>query len=152
MSTLREQIAQFYEQFQPPERLDFQEALIREEVAEAREALLHLAKELADMQYTIAGWAYVWSRIPEDERPAELPAIMDEADEVFNATRYLMNHVEGEENLLFTAVHESNMSKLDQNGDVVYNPDTGKVLKGPFYKEPKLEPIIFNTPCSQSEL
>lgn len=38
---------------------------------------------------------------------------------------------------VFDAVHESNMSKLDENGKPVKRAD-GKVLKGPNYKEPDL--------------
>ena len=38
-------------------------------------------------------------------------------------------------------VHESNMSKLDDNGKPIYRAD-GKVLKGPNYKEPYLLDLI----------
>ena len=38
-------------------------------------------------------------------------------------------------------VHESNMSKLDKNGDPIYRDD-GKVLKGPNYKPPNLEDLV----------
>ena len=38
-------------------------------------------------------------------------------------------------------VHESNMSKLDNNGKPIYRAD-GKVLKGPNYKEPYLLDLI----------
>ena len=38
-------------------------------------------------------------------------------------------------------VHESNMSKLDENGKPIYRED-GKVLKGPNYKPPNLEDLV----------
>ena len=38
-------------------------------------------------------------------------------------------------------VHESNMSKLDENGKPVYRED-GKVLKGPNYLPPNLEDLV----------
>ena len=38
-------------------------------------------------------------------------------------------------------VHESNMSKLDDEGKPIYRED-GKVLKGPNYKPPKLEDLV----------
>jgi len=38
-------------------------------------------------------------------------------------------------------VHESNMSKLDENGKPIYRED-GKVLKGPFYKNPILGDLV----------
>ena len=38
-------------------------------------------------------------------------------------------------------VHESNMSKLDQDGKPIYRDD-GKVLKGPNYQPPDLSDLI----------
>ena len=38
-------------------------------------------------------------------------------------------------------VHESNMSKLDDNGNPIYRDD-GKVLKGPNYTPPNLEDLV----------
>ena len=38
-------------------------------------------------------------------------------------------------------VHESNMSKLDEDGKPIYRED-GKVLKGPNYKKPNLSDLI----------
>lgn len=42
---------------------------------------------------------------------------------------------------IFKAVHESNMSKLGADGKPIIRKD-GKILKGPNYKEPDLEPIL----------
>ena len=39
------------------------------------------------------------------------------------------------------SVHESNMSKLDENGKPIYRDD-GKVLKGPNYAPPTLEDLV----------
>lgn len=38
-------------------------------------------------------------------------------------------------------IHESNMSKLGADGKPIYRAD-GKVLKGPFYKEPYLGDLV----------
>ena len=38
-------------------------------------------------------------------------------------------------------VHESNMSKLDENGKPIYRED-GKVLKGPNYQPPVLTDLV----------
>lgn len=43
--------------------------------------------------------------------------------------------------LLYDEVHASNMSKLDEKGEPIFRED-GKVLKGPNYFKPKLEPIV----------
>ncbi|PIR89462.1 MAG: hypothetical protein COU07_00995 [Candidatus Harrisonbacteria bacterium CG10_big_fil_rev_8_21_14_0_10_40_38] len=41
----------------------------------------------------------------------------------------------------FVRVHESNMSKLDENGKPMYRED-GKFLKGPNYKKPELGDLV----------
>ena len=43
---------------------------------------------------------------------------------------------------LFSEVHKSNMSKLGLDGKPIYHSVTGKVLKGPNFREPNLGPII----------
>jgi hypothetical protein len=53
----------------------------------------------------------------------------------------------------FDAVHQSNMSKLDENGKPFKRAD-GKVLKGPKYKEPDLSflvPVLNSEQGSTSE-
>ena len=42
---------------------------------------------------------------------------------------------------LFAEVHSSNMSKLDENGRVIYRPD-GKVLKSALWRPPDLAGIL----------
>tara|TARA_R100000664_G_C2735901_1_gene125364 strand:+ start:642 stop:1037 length:396 start_codon:yes stop_codon:yes gene_type:complete len=42
---------------------------------------------------------------------------------------------------LFTEVHKSNMSKLDDEGKPIYRKD-GKILKGPSYKPPDIEGVL----------
>lgn len=42
---------------------------------------------------------------------------------------------------LFKEVHKSNMSKLDENGEPIYN-HFNKIMKGSNYKEPDLTSII----------
>ena len=41
----------------------------------------------------------------------------------------------------FDKVHQSNMSKLDKNGDPIYRKD-GKILKSELYKEPDLQDLV----------
>lgn len=43
---------------------------------------------------------------------------------------------------MFDEVHESNMSKLDRNGNPIYRED-GKVIKGPDYFRPNLSRIVW---------
>lgn len=42
----------------------------------------------------------------------------------------------------FREVHRSNMTKLGEDGKPIYNPDTGKVVKGPNYQEPDLASVL----------
>lgn len=42
---------------------------------------------------------------------------------------------------VFTEIHYSNMSKLDENGQPIYRED-GKVMKGPHYFKPDIASIL----------
>ncbi len=70
-----------------------------------------LLKELADLQYVLSGTIISFSAIAGSFTPA------------------------------FNRVHNSNMSKLDDEGNPVLN-HYGKVTKGPNYKAPTLEDLI----------
>lgn len=43
---------------------------------------------------------------------------------------------------VFEEIHSSNMSKMDENGKPVRRED-GKILKGPNYHRPNLQPILY---------
>ena len=70
-----------------------------------------LLKELADLQYVLSGTIISFSAIAGSFTPA------------------------------FNRVHNSNMSKLDDEGNPVLN-HYGKVTKGPNYKAPTLEDLV----------
>jgi len=72
----------------------------------------HLLKELCDLQYVLSG---------------TIVALKDLPTHVFDAA--------------FNRVHDSNMSKLDDEGNPIYNKE-GKVLKGKNYKEPDLSMLV----------
>jgi predicted HAD superfamily Cof-like phosphohydrolase len=42
---------------------------------------------------------------------------------------------------VFEAIHKSNMSKLDKNGQPIYRKD-GKVIKGPDYFKPDIARVL----------
>ena len=71
-----------------------------------------LLKELADLQYVLSGTVVALGNIKTDNFDAAI-----------------------------NLVHESNMSKLDNDGNVVYD-SKGKVLKSNNYKEPDLSQLI----------
>ena len=101
--------------------------LILEERAEVEKAAAEFLKELADLLYVAHGYLAVIGECPEMPAfPPWMAAIMsfleDECD-ILNET--------------FKRVHESNMSKLGDDGQPVRRED-GKILKGPNYKPPTL--------------
>ena len=109
--------------------LQLRSKLIQEEALEVVEALkdvevfLHrglgvpqmiwadLLKELGDLQYVLSG------------------------------TIVSLRPISGPFDVAFNRIHDSNMSKLDDNNNPIYNED-GKVLKGPNYKAPNLIDLI----------
>jgi len=73
----------------------------------------HLLKELADLQYVLSGTLVSFARTNKVD---------------FDAA--------------FNRVHESNMSKLDDDGNPIRDSVTGKVMKGPNYEEANLGGLI----------
>ena len=47
---------------------------------------------------------------------------------------------------LFTEIHRSNMSKLDENGKPIFRMD-GKIMKSHLYEKPNLTAIVFGKDC-----
>jgi predicted HAD superfamily Cof-like phosphohydrolase len=72
----------------------------------------HLLKELCDLQYVLSG---------------TIVALKDLPTHVFDAA--------------FNRVHDSNMSKLDEEGNAIYD-EKGKVLKSKNYREPDLSTLV----------
>jgi len=100
-------------------------------------------KEAADLMYVFEGFNlvapdYLQLCVGEDE----LENISDVLDKVAKA----LDHAEGYygHNVVYDAfllVHDSNMSKLDEDGKPIFRED-GKVLKGPNYRAPDLSFLI----------
>tara|TARA_Y100001963_G_C6447951_1_gene294481 strand:+ start:250 stop:531 length:282 start_codon:yes stop_codon:yes gene_type:complete len=67
-------------------------------------------------------------------------ALKELADLVYVCYQYSANMRWDLDEALFR-VHQSNMSKLDEDGKPIYRED-GKVLKGPNYKPPNLEDLV----------
>ena len=47
---------------------------------------------------------------------------------------------------VFTEIHRSNMSKLDENGKPIFRID-GKIMKSVLYEKPNLVPIVYGKDC-----
>ena len=67
-------------------------------------------------------------------------ALKELADLVYVCYQYAANMKWDLDEAMYR-VHESNMSKLDEDGKPIYRED-GKVLKGPNYKPPNLEDLV----------
>lgn len=99
-----------------------------------------------------------WTSVSElrynliDEELKELRQALDERNliEVADALTDLLYVVYGAGHSFginldkcFEEVHNSNMSKLDEDGEPIYRED-GKVLKGPNYWQPDLKKVLYN--------
>lgn len=124
--------------------------LIKEEHEELKEALEeggreNILKEMSDLMYvqigfnlTVAG-AEQFALIHPDEQE-EMMDYLNECGETYNKAIDTL----GESTQFFEAfrrVHNSNLSKLGEDGKPVLRED-GKVLKGPNYKEPNLKDLV----------
>lgn len=101
--------------------IDHRMALILEEVEETREALEILK-----------------SNPNNKELQAEA---LKELIDVLYVTYGSIQCLGWDADKAFDAVHKSNMSKVDENGQPIYRAD-GKVLKGPNYKAPDMRSLL----------
>lgn len=132
------QVQAFYEAFNMPlpetmrylhkERALLRHKLIQEEVGELLEASMSSNGTLVDVADAITDCFYILiGTAIEYGISDKLPALFDE-------------------------VHQSNMSKLGEDGKPIYRED-GKVMKGPNYKKPNLKSIVYGeaTPASNND-
>ena len=101
-------------------RLGMQLGLIEEEGNEFKEAVL------------------AWVDAPS--REAKAHALKELADLVYVCYQ-MAAFLSVDLDEAFGRVHASNMSKLDENGNMAYNA-SGKVMKGPNYREPDLSDLV----------
>lgn len=125
------------------ETKELEEAMYKPEFSD--ENLMDILKEMADVFYVVCGFYNVM--------PVFAPELIDQAtnDRVQHILEKAWNTVAECSKKLhiplpvalmaFEAVHESNMSKLDDNGKPVRRDD-GKILKGPNYHPPKMEQVL----------
>lgn len=120
--------------------------LIDEELEEYRAekfgTVEHL-KELCDLLYVSTGLSltvpeHVGMLMRDDERETT----MKQQGQVSRALESGLEYY-GEDVFMeaFARVHDSNMSKLDSNGNPILRED-GKVMKGPNYKKPDLTDLL----------
>lgn len=115
---------------------EFWAGMIREEINEVQEALAELLKEACDVAYVVSGYLI---SLKGENVSSDHEALLDEGTQVLIAARALFSDQRLTE--AFNRVHESNMSKLGEDGKPIYRED-GKVLKGPNYKPPHLLDLV----------
>lgn len=134
----QEALTEFITKFDASRDPALWEKLIEEEAEELRQAVLNVIKEYADFAYVLYGYGVVagdaalerMGQHLEDTMMSKLPLmleVMDAVDEVMPEA--------------FRRVHESNMSKLGDDGKPLRRED-GKILKGPNYKPPVLDDLL----------
>lgn len=101
-------------------------------------------KELADFLYVMAGTLVTAEQLGIDERSFREPTRWEEA--ITSAAYELAHELTAQygEDVVdeaFKRVHESNMSKLDDNGKPIRRED-GKIMKGPNYDPPYLDDLV----------
>lgn len=72
----------------------------------------------------------------------DLPSVAKELTDLLYAVYGTAHEYGIQLNEVFRTVHESNMSKLGNDGKPVIRPEDGKVLKGPNYKPPDMETLL----------
>ena len=139
-------------------KLDFEWAantLVAEEVKELREAyqkvdvsdqnLADIFKELSDVLYVVAHFYNVMpiyaTEVVSEERHKKIEDILSEAASIVSEVCQKLQIPLPLVLAAYERVHESNMSKLGEDGKPVYRED-GKVTKGPNYKAPDLTPVV----------
>lgn len=132
-------VKEFIEVFEAPQDPEFWKGLVEEELSEAEEAFMHFMKELADLRYTIEGY-YLTAPAGSRYSTPFLNARMDRINRILSTLNGL-DGFKGGQSGAFYLVHQSNMSKLDDNGKPIRRED-GKILKGPNYQPPDLRVIL----------
>jgi hypothetical protein len=120
--------------------------LIDEELAEYRAESFGTAnhlKELCDLLYVSTGLSltvpeHIGMLMRDDEREKSLKQQGQVSRALEEGLAYYGEDVFME---AFARVHDSNMSKLDSNGNPILRSD-GKVMKGPNYKKPDLTDLL----------
>ena len=120
--------------------------LIREELKELQDEKVgtveHL-KEVADLLYVLEGSRLVSPNyldlLVDDEELESMHTLFEEVHKELDNAEGFYGH-----NTVYDAflmVHDSNMSKLDEDGKPIFRED-GKVLKGPNYRAPDLSNLL----------
>jgi len=141
------------------------DSLITEETKELMEAyeakiisdenMAHIFKELGDVIYVVAGFYNTMPvyapEVVSAETNQRMQDILDAAATAVSTVTQKLQIPLPMVVSAFEAVHDSNMSKLDDDGKPIRRED-GKILKGPNYKAPDMTGIVNEWKKFQTEL
>jgi predicted HAD superfamily Cof-like phosphohydrolase len=137
---LHKMVREFQNKFDTPQDLAFWASLVEEETKELLDSFVSFTKELADLNYVLAGYVNVSIDQGKDSFDGKAGEVAYQAMMALDITEFWLNAGIPMPKIL-ELVHTANMSKVDDDGNPVRHPDTGKVLKdGTNYQPP--EPII----------
>lgn len=132
-----ELVNEFIEKFEASRDPALWDKLVSEEADEVIEAAAALLKEMCDFWYVVKGHEIVSSA--NEKLSVETSEKAVAVLQLFRNPLVLFD----DKTLLeaFKRVHESNMSKLGEDGKPIRRSD-GKIIKGPNYKPPVLTDLI----------
>lgn len=135
-------LIEFIEKFEASRDPALWAKLIREELEEVEEAFAHFIKELVDLGYVLMGF-HVVTKTDKDVEDNIDEEMMAKVERFSDLLPFINMIFPGVGQRAFNAVHESNMSKLGDDGKPIRRED-GKILKGPNYKAPDIRSLIWN--------
>lgn len=101
-------------------------------------------EEFEEVNEEIEFWnteGYHWSRVKEPHE-VDKAALLKELTDLLYVVYGTGASFGWDMDEAFRRVHESNMSKLGEDGKPIRRESDGKVLKGPNYKKPDLEDLV----------
>ena len=135
---LPEMVAEFQAKMESPTSVKFWLGLMHEEASEVKEAFAHLLKEMSDYAYVCTGLMNT-----NMENPELQGVPVTKQMQLCEALATMVNYAfPGLNHEVVTKVHESNMSKLGDDGKPVRRESDGKILKGPNYKAPDIVGLL----------
>lgn len=139
---MRDSVQEFITTFDASTDHKLWKKLVKEEAKEVVDAMAALLKEIADLAYVTEGYEIMLAEDADAEWEAEV-ASDENVDAAFEWVNQLLNHTFVGDIFIdaFKLVHQSNMSKLDDDGKPVRRAD-GKILKSNNYKPPVLDDLI----------
>lgn len=115
---------------------------IEKEPTDEQKRMILLRKKLVTEEFVEAMYEFDNMMLKKDRAHTNIMALMKELADILYVVYGTAAAFGIDLDDVFSEVHDSNMSKLDEAGNPIYRED-GKVLKGPHYKEPDMYYAIY---------